>query len=693
MMKKRNALLAIILAFTLLMPAGVMAAEAPPTDKAPQSLEEIAAAKAALLTGTYGTTSVQYALVDNGKLIVSGEAGKNDVAGSIPLTSETLYGIGSTSKMFTTAAVMKLVDQGKINLDSPLVNYIAEFKMKDDRYKQITPRMLLNHSSGLQGSSLANAFLFEDNDSYAHDTLLEQLADQSLKADPGAYSVYSNDGFTLAEILVEHVSGLNFTDYIHKEFTEPLGMKHTLTSQDDLDVSKFAALYAPGVPEQLPNETVNVIGTGGIYSTAEDMVKFAGLFTGEAKHILSEQAANATAQPEYKRGVWPQDADNSFDFGLGWDSMRLFPFSEYGIKALAKGGDTLMYHAELVVLPEQKMAAAVLSSGGSSSLNQLLANELLLQALKEKGTIKELKPAKSFGTPEKATMPEELTKYSGFYGATNQLFRIDVANGEINVTSPFAPGESLGLPKLVYTKDGTFVSEDGSLKVSFAKEKNGRTYLWERQYASVPDLGQMALNLYSAEKLDENAISPDLEAAWKQRDGKPYFLVSEKYSSMAYFASLPIIQINRIDSLPGYVLDKQITGPDSLMGKHQVPGTGSRDSAEFRFTTQAGSEYLKAAGSLYLSGDQIKELYPGKKSSVTLRPSEQARWFSIPAKAAGKTITVALPAKASFAVYDASGACVSFSVVSGNKGVKLPENGTIVFIGDPGTTFLISLNS
>lgn len=55
-MKKRNALLAIILAFTLLMPAGVMAAEAPPTDKAPQSLEEIAAAKAALLTGTYGTT-------------------------------------------------------------------------------------------------------------------------------------------------------------------------------------------------------------------------------------------------------------------------------------------------------------------------------------------------------------------------------------------------------------------------------------------------------------------------------------------------------------------------------------------------------------------------------------------------------------------------------------------------------------
>lgn len=690
MRKKRNAFLAIILAFTLLMPASVMAAEAPPTDKTPQGLEQIAAAKAALLTSNYGVTSVQYALVDNGKLMASGESGKNDAAGNIPLTSETMYGIGSTSKMFTTAAVMKLVDQGKVNLDTPLVNYIAEFKMKDERYKQITPRMLLNHSSGFEGSSLANAFLFEDNDSYAHDTLLDQLAGQSLKADPGSYSVYSNDGFTLAEILVERVSGKDFTDYIHQEFTGPLGLKHTLTSQDDLEVSKLAALYAPGVPEQLPNETVNVIGTGGIYSTAEDLVKFASLFTGEAG-ILSEQAVNAMAQPEYKRGVWPQDADNSFDFGLGWDSMRLFPFSEYGIKALAKGGDTLMYHAELVVLPEQKMAAAVLSSGGSSSLNQLLANELLLQALKDKGTIKELKPAKSFGTPEKAEMPEELTKYSGFYGATNQLFQIDVANGEINISSPFAPGESLGLPKLIYTKDGTFVSEDGSLKVSFVKEKNGRTYFWERQYASVPELGQLALNLYSAEKLEENALTPDVEAAWKQREGKSYFLVSEKYSSMAYFMSLPTYQITRTDRLPGYVMDKQITGPDSLMGKHAVPSTGSRDSAEFRFITQAGSDYLEAGGSRYLNGDQIKELYPGMKSSVTLRPTEQARWFSIPAKAAGKTITVNLPAKASFAVYDASGGCVNFSVVSGKNQVKLPENGTLVFIGDPGTRFGIEL--
>ncbi|MGG6310193.1 serine hydrolase domain-containing protein [Paenibacillus macerans] len=693
MKKKRSAWLAILLMVSLLLPTGAMAAGTEATtDSSTQGLAKIAAEKAALLTGTYGTTSVQYALVDNGKVVVSGQAGINDAEGKIPLTKDTIYGIGSTSKMFTAAAVMKLVDQGKINLDTPLFHYIADFKMKDDRYKQITPRMLLNHSSGLQGSSLANAFLFEDNDAYAHDTLLEQLADQTLKADPGAFSVYCNDGFTLAEILVERVSGMDFTDFIHQYFTEPLNMEHTLTPLDEIDASRMAALYAPGVPGQLPNETVNVIGTGGIYSTAEDLVKFAGLFTGEAKGILSEQAVNAMAQAEYRNGLWPQEADNSFDFGLGWDSVRLFPFNNYGIKALAKGGDTLMYHAELVVLPEQHMAAAVLSSGGSSSLNQLLANELLLQALKAKGTISELKPAKSFGTPVKADMPDEMAKYSGFYGATNQLIRIDAADGELKVSSPFAPEEPAAM-KLIYTADGTFISEDGSLKVGFAKEKNGRTYLWERQYATVPELGQLALNQYSAEKLEENAIPPETEAAWKKRDGKSYFLVSEKYSSLAYFMMLPTVEIGLTDNLPGYVLDKQITGPSTMMGKHQIPAMGSRDAVEFRFFARQGAEYLEAAGSLYLSEDQVKALYPGKKSSVTLRPDEQARWFSVPAKAAGKTLTVDLPAKTSFAVYDASGACVNFSAAGGGNQVKLPENGKVVFIGDPGATFRISLNS
>ncbi len=403
--KKRTSMAALTLVLTMLAPMSATATNNS-NNLTFDATMKIATEKAKLLTETYGTTSLQYALIDEGEIVISGHAGKNDLKDKVHHTSNTIYGIGSTSKMVLAAAVMKLVDQGKLDLDLPVVKYIPDFKMKDNRYKQITPRMLLNHSSGLLGSSFSNATLYEDNDTYAHDTLLEQLATQNLKADPGAFSVYCNDGFTLAEILIERVSGIGFTAFIHKYLTEPLEMNHTKTPQDVVDPAKLAGIYSPAYKGQLPRETTNIIATGGISSTAEDLVKFSQIFTGQVDDILSSKSVEAMAQEEYKRGMWPEEADPSFiAYGLGWDSVHLFPFNEYGIKALTKGGDTMNYHSSLVVLPEHNMAAAVISSGGVSATDQLIANELLLSALQEKGVIKERKPEKSHGVPIKQDMP------------------------------------------------------------------------------------------------------------------------------------------------------------------------------------------------------------------------------------------------------------------------------------------------
>ncbi|WP_315373332.1 serine hydrolase domain-containing protein, partial [Paenibacillus xylanexedens] len=413
--RKRNTIAAVTLMLTILAPMSAMAAPTPMNNSnlTYETTKKAVIEKAKLLTETYGTTSLQYALIDGGEIVVSGQTGKNDINDKVPLTSNTVYGIGSTSKMMLTAAVMKLVDEGKIDLDAPVVNYMPDFTMKDNRYKQITPRMLLNHSSGLLGTSTSNATLYGDNDTYSHDTFLEQLANQNLKADPGEYSVYSNDGFTLAEILVERVSGIGYTAFIHKYFTEPLDMKHTKSPQDVVNPSDMAAIYSPFYEGPLPKENYNIIGTGGLYSTAEDLVKFSRIFTGEVDGILSSKSVEAMAQEEYKRGMWPEDSDTLMSYGLGWDSVNLFPFNEYGIKAVMKGGDTLSYQSSLVVLPEYNMAAAVISSGGSSLTNNFVANELLLSALEEKGVIKERKPEKSFGVPVKANMPKGISKYAG----------------------------------------------------------------------------------------------------------------------------------------------------------------------------------------------------------------------------------------------------------------------------------------
>ncbi len=688
-MKKRLLwILSAALALTPIVPTAALASnETVTTSSSSQAQATSPAEKAALLTEQYGTTSVQYALIDNGKIIVNGQKGLNDSEGKIPLTQETMYGIGSTSKMFTTVAVMKLVDEGKINLDTPLVEYLTDFKMADERYKQITPRMLLNHSSGLQGSSLGSAFLFNDNDTYAHDNLLEQLSTQTLKADPGAFSVYCNDGFTLAEILVERVSGMEFTAFLHKHIIGPLDLEHTKTSQDPLDSSEFPGLYYPTSQNQLPNETVNVIGTGGIYSTAVDLAQFAQIFMRQGEDILSDKSVLAMEQKEYSKGIWPEDADNIIDYGLGWDSVRVFPFNDYQIKGLSKGGDTILYHASLVVLPEQNMAAAVLSSGGSSSTNELLAHELLLQALKEKGTIKDMKPEKSFGTPVKADMPDDLTKYSGYYGATGQQLKVAIKDGDLTLSVPIIPGYPE--QKFVYTSDGSFVNQEGTSKVNVVNE-NEHTYLWFREYASVPGLGQLAVSQYAAEKLESQALSKETEDIWAKREGKTYYVLNEKYSSLVYMIN-PILNISRNKELMDYLGDKKITGPDTAVSQHQVPGTGSRDSAEYRFYTQEGIEYFESAGSLYVSEDKVTPLYNGKQSKVTVQPDGYAKWYSIPKAIAGKKMIVSLPEQGSYAVYDGNGTCVNYTVISGSNEVILPENGTIVFAGNAGASFNISL--
>ncbi|EJV64945.1 serine hydrolase [Bacillus wiedmannii] len=694
MKNKLTGVLAVTLALTMILPTGAKAFSDSKTtvvsnaEVASQELKKIAAEKAALLTKSHGTTSVQYALIDNGKLTLSGQAGKNDMEGEQPLTKDTLYGIGSVSKMYATAAVMKLVDEGKVDLDAPVVNYVPDFNMKDVRYKRITPRMLLNHSSGLQGSTLSNAFLFNDNDTYSHDFLLQQLSNQSLKADPGAFSVYCNDGFTLAEILVERVSGMSFTKFLHQRFTEPLKMNHTKTPQDKWRDEKRAGLYFPAYQGQLPIESVNVIGTGGVSSTAEDMVRFSQLFIGQGKGILSDKVVKAMEQEEYKKGMWPGDGDNIFNYGLGWDSVKLYPFSEYGIKGLAKGGDTALQHAILVVLPEQKMAAAVLSSGGRSSTNQLLATELLLAALKEKGTIKNIKPNKSFGKPVKVKMPQDVAKKAGFYGNSETHFKIEITkNGEL-----FLPSNQE--EKYVYTADGSFINEKGTSKLNFVTEKNGRTYLRESTYKSTPDLGQGVMTHYLAEKLEDNVLSKKTAAAWAKREGVKFYLVNEKFSSIEYLVQPKLIttQITRKEGLAGYWEGRKITGPNTATHQLQIPVMNGRDTTETHFYTEGGNEYMEMAGLLYVSGTNVKPLDAGQSSKVTLQANGHAKWFTIPQAAAGKRMTVTLPSKGAFAVYDENGVCVNFTIVSGNNKVKLPKNGTVVIAGAPNSEFAITLN-
>ncbi len=677
--------MAIILAVTMVIlplnlgtPSAYAAINYEDTAKKAQQLADA-------LTSYYGETSVQYALIDDGEIVFSGNSGVYSKESMAPVTKETMYAIGSVSKMFTAAAVMKLTEEGKINLDAPVVKYLPEFKMADKRYKDITVRMLLNHSSGLMGSTFGSALLFDDADTVSMDTLLEKLKTQRLKADPGAYSVYCNDGFSLAQLIVERVSKKSFSEYLAEEISAPLAMKHTKTPLDKFDKEQLAKAYLPVSDSSLPAEYLNVIGAGGIYSTAEDLCKFAQVFLyNDEGKILTDKSAAAMAEKEYLNGIWYPEKDSSFCYGLGWDSVNTYPFTDYGIKALVKGGDNALYHGSLVVLPEEGMAMAVLSTGGSSAYNQVMIQTVLLNALLAKGSISAIRPDKTFNLPIKVDMPASEKENAGYYGYYSGIFTIDIDDSGVLSLNM---GERT--QTFVYTGEGKFTSPDGSAVASFEKESNGNTYFYVLSYPTYPYLGQTASGFYQGQKLTDNAISKKVKDAWEKREGKIYYTLDEKYSSEAYTLIIPAMSLQLSKNIKGYVFNAKIIDSNLAQMQCEIPGQLGRDLTDYIFTTKNGIEYLDIRGTLLMREEGVKSLSTKASFTVAIGKDGYAQWFTIGNKAENKTIRVSVPKKASFSVYDKNGGCVYSSIVTGNRRVTLPEDGYIVFAGAKESKFTV----
>lgn len=685
--KKLKSGFALVVAFSMIvMPQTLAKAETPVNY---EKVIKLANEKADLLTVGYGVTSVQYALIDDGEIVVSGQSGVFGKDSKTALSKDSMYGIGSISKTFTTAAVMQLVDQGKVDLDKPVTTYIPEFKMADARYKKITVRMLLNHSSGLMGTVYANSSTFGDSYNNYNDDVLSTLATQRLKADPGSFSVYCNDGFTLAQILIEEVSGISYSEYIEKNISLPLNLSHTKTPLDDFSRDQLAKTYFTG-DKELPVENLSVLGAGGIYSTAEDLCHFSELLIGNGKSdVLSKTSATAMFNAEYLKGIWAPEADSLISYGLGFDSVNTYPFNQYGIKAVVKGGDTDFYHGSLIVLPEEGMAMAVLSSGGASTYNQIFAQEILLNALLAKGTIKEIKADKTFVAPVKTTMPVEEMNYSGYYAFVGGLFQINISKDGVLSMYNGEASSGASAEKFMYTGDGKFYYADGSIYLSFQKESNGNTYLFCSSYGSLPGIGQYADSGYLGQKIEANPISNKVKAVWEKRNNKKYFIVDEVYNSQMYALSCPCFQGSMLTGIEGYFVNAQITGKNSAQMRLQIPGVYGRDLSDLNYYTVGKKEYVNASGSTFISEDAIKALSSKGTFNVTIGSERDAQWYKISEKLKNKKVKVTLPKKASFSVYNADGTCAYNSVITGKSNVTLPAGGYIVFVGDAKAKFTV----
>lgn len=678
--------LALALSLSLALP--VSAAEDSALDKAAR-----AAVSSAM---SYSQASqASWAVWQDGKIVSSGSQKASGSGSSAPLDGEGgVYGIGSVSKIFTTVAVMQLAEAGKLDLDQPVVKYLPSFKMADPRYKDITVRMLLNHSSGLMGSSLVSGMLFDDPSPTATDRLLDCLATQRLKADPGAYSVYCNDGFTLAELVVEAVTDMNFQDYLHANILDKAGLEETYFPDGSFE-DRRVDIYRPGDERPLPKDCLGIVGAGGIYATAEDLAIFGGALTNQT--LLKKSTLNKMAAPEYANGLWPEGIGDSFDplsFGLGWDSVEWYPFQLNGIPALVKGGDTQYYHAGLMVLPEHKLAAAVLSSGGVSTYNELAASRMLIAALGQKGTeITELRPR--LPAAKKAALPEELLDSAGYYGSLT-VYQVELAgDGTLTMRYPATPA----LPDRTfhYYDDGTFRDEKGTSALRLVKEDNGETYLYQWTFTNLSGLGGLPGSNYAAMKLPENPVDPALQEKWESIMGGAVLPMNERYSSQVYASLGALLQVEpgaAAKSAPGYIGALRIEDETHLRYAVQIPGNAGRDGAdaEIRRDEKGALWFYQSNGAVYMDMNAAPVLSTGTdgKAACTIQPNGYARWYKVGDNADGKTMTVQMPENAGFWVYDAKGNLIASSVLWGDESVKLVRKGMIAFAGDPGAKFQLT---
>ena len=625
-----------------------------------------------------------------------------------------MYGIGSTSKVVTAAAVMRLADEGKLDLKKPLITYIPEFEMADERYRRITPEMLLDHSSGLPGSTLNNAMLLGDNDTENHDMLLARLKKQRLKSDPGDIQVYCNDGFTLAEILVERVTGLSFTEYIDREFSKNLSLTQFKTPQSGNLSGRLAKIYDEGTGEELPPEHANVIGSGGIYATAMDVCRFSEIFmknrAGNAG-LLSDGALLAMETSRYNEEINPNGYDTTLSYGLGWDSVETYPFSRYGIKALVKGGDTNFYHGSLTVLPEENISCAVLTSGGSSTLNQLAVQEIVMTYLDEVQRIER-------GDEESVSHGGEaglnLAERSGWY-AGSDLLKLSVSGeGEMTVASEgsgrrreqvYRLGEDGGF----YSTDGSYISASGELskgsggrigrtRLSFQKGKKGREYLMAESMEVYPGLGRVATYLPVGTRYTGNVPAETAVSAWKALDGQEYYLLSEKYTSSAWlkrFMVKPLLldEPRGILSFENLELRMaEVTDEAHARFFTEVPGQAGRDLNDYTRTEKNGKQYLESGSYRYIAAADA-EAFPDADSERTIGADGEAVWFITGDRNQKRPVIIEKPENGAWYVYDHTGRdmkCVSSSwTLSEDRPFYLPEDGRVVLVGEAGAAFTI----
>ncbi|HEY7811997.1 MAG TPA: serine hydrolase, partial [Nakamurella sp.] len=301
--------------------------------------------------------------------LVEAAYGFANAPAKVEATTDTLFQIGSISKVWTATVAMQLVDEGKLDLDAPVVEVLPELQLADAEVtKTVTMRQLLSHTSGIDGDVFTDTGRGDD----CVEKYVALMSDVKQNHPSGATWSYCNSGFTLAGRVIEKLTGLTWDAALREKLFAPLGLKHTVTLPEEALLFRTAAGHVDTKSEpvlapvwQLPRS----LGPAGlITSIPADVLAFArmhlaGGLAADGTRVLS--AESAAAMTEFQAEV-PDKYVLGDSWGIGW-----IRFGWDGQRLIGHDGNTIGQAAFLRILPDPDnagagLAVALLTNGGNT---------------------------------------------------------------------------------------------------------------------------------------------------------------------------------------------------------------------------------------------------------------------------------------------------------------------------------------
>ncbi len=308
----------------------------------------------------YDIPGAAIGLVKDGRVIMTKGYGVRSAATNAPVTENTQFPISSITKSFTALAVMRLVEEGKLNLDTPVIKYLAEFKLSDPQATQkVTLRHLLTHTSGLPR---LDEGLFEIKD---RNRVLADIGQIKLTARPGELWQYSNQGYVVIGAVIERVSGQSWEDYLAQQVLTPLGLKEASFNLNGLQkAAEYATPHVIGLLGKFLSfvfaDPQGVAPCCGLNASVTEMAHYLNFWLGdgstpEGQRLLKASSLAQLISPQFKL---PDDGVfTNRGYGFGWAT------GEYrGNKIVTHDGLINGFYADVVMAPSSRAGVVILTN-------------------------------------------------------------------------------------------------------------------------------------------------------------------------------------------------------------------------------------------------------------------------------------------------------------------------------------------